>query len=431
MKPATTIALIALAGLAVVAALWATNSGSKTASPTAPTADGTSTSPGGGRRFLPSLESKINSVGEIVVKRAAFEFTVHKVGDTWRLKDRGDYPVKPEVVREVVIGLAELREMEPKTSRPEMYSKIGVDDPVAPPPDSKDQAVPQSTLLTLKDPSGAVLAELIVGNRKPGASEESSSVFVRRKGEAQSWQCQGNLDVPQDQLAWLDTQFANIDRARVRSVRVTPTGSADGSIEVSRATSKDPFKLMNMPEGKELKEPGSPESIAGALTYATFLDVAAASTVDFVATDASARTFELRTFDGLIVNASSIVKDAKTWWKLAASADEAVARTFASQPPDASKPDENKPTQEQIDGAVTKVKNEVTTLNAKWSGYAFAPQEFKAKPLNTSLQEMVKDPASATTPEKPEGAAARPVPPMRPPGMSLPAAPGSVSPEKK
>ena len=438
MKPVPTIALIALAGLAVAAAIWTTRSAQPGSSETSGAAS--SGSAGGGvepgRAFVPGLESKVNSVAEIVITRPELAFTVHKVADRWRLKEKGDYPVKAETVRQVVLGLSELRELEPKTTRPEMYSKIGVDDPKAPAPDAKDVAMPQSTRVTLKDAGGATLADVIVGNRKPGATPATSSVFVRRNGEAQSWQCQGNLDVPRDQLAWLETQFANIDRARVQSVRVTPSDSADGMIDVSRASTSEAFKLANMPAGKELKDPGAPESIAGALTFATFVDVASASTVDFGAADGMARTFELRTFDGLLVRASSIVKDGKTWWKLAASMDEDAARAQASKTPDANKPDANKPegskpegsapTAEQIDAGVAKIKKEVEELNGKWSAYAFAPQDFKSRALNTTLGELVKDPAPATPPgadgtPTPGSAATMPTPTPTP--SSMPVAP--------
>lgn len=412
MKPTTTIALLAVAGLAAVGAFLVVKpSPATSSSPDTAPASSTSSSPG--KPFLPSLAAKINDVAQIEITRPEFTFTIHKVADTWRVKDKGDYPAKPEIVRSLVIALADLKELEPKTTRPELYSKIGVEDPVAPPPDAKDKATPQSALVTLRDAAGAAIAEVIVGNRKHGQTPSTSGVFIRRKGEAQSWLCQGQLDLQREQLAWIDTQFANIDRARIKSVRLQPREG--DPILVSRSSASEPFKIENIPLGKQLKDASTAESIAGLLSFASLMDVAPVGSVSFAPApnESPASSAQLRTFDGLSITITSITRDAKTWWKLSASADQAAAREHAALPPDPTKPDENRPTPEQIDAAVAKLTKESDDLNAKWSQFAIAPQEFKARPMAQVFAELFKDPdppapAPGLAPEIPSAPTATP-----------------------
>lgn len=435
MKRSTIVALFALASVAALGAYLATRSPTTSTS----TGRGPSGSSGGaaapGEAFLPALAARLNEAASISITRPELSFTVHKVGDTWRLKEKGDYPVKAETARALIIALADLKVIEPKTARPDLYSKIGVEDPIAPAPDSADKAIPQATLVAVSDASGAALCQIILGNKKYAQSPGASGIFVRRSGEAQSWLCLGQPDAPRDQLAWIDTQFANIDRTRIKSAIVQPGTSGDpgvatpaAAITVDRAASSDPFRITLLPEGKVLKDPNSPESIASALTFATLIDVARIDQVSFVPGpgERAPSKAELRTFDGLVLHIDAITRDAKTWWKLSARLDEVVARARASLPPDPSTPTENVPTQEQIDSKLAALRAESETLNIKWGGFAFAPQEFKARPLNSTLNDLVKDPDPPAPVAAPEGTTPENAPvPITPPAQGIPGLPQS------
>ena len=88
----------------------------------------------------------VRHYGTLVIRRAAT--------GAWVLPDRADHPARPERVREVLVGLTELRLIEPRTANPEMLERLGVEDPTRP--------GATSALLRVLDANGAPIAELIV-----------------------------------------------------------------------------------------------------------------------------------------------------------------------------------------------------------------------------------------------------------------------------
>ena len=373
---------------------------------------------GSGAPLFPDLASKADAVSTIIVKRAATQITINKDGEAWRVAEKAGYPAKPDAVRALLIGLSQLKLEEPKTQRPEQYSKLGVDDPVAPPPDSADKNVPQSSLITLKDSTGKEIAAVILGNPKYGGQgvvgSGSSGVYVRKPGDKQSWLAMGTVELQREPIGWLESTFADIKRERIRSVVVShPIG---GTVTVLRDKQADPFVVKDIPAGRELKDPGIGEGIAATLTGLTFQDVAAPSAMEASAGSdlKPGPTVTLRTFDGLVITANSITKDAKAWWRMTASADEAILATLpptaaaaSATTADGSKPDapatppstpaalatpESPPV-----GTAIAIKKEVADLNARWSPYAFAPADWKVKSVNTPLADMLKEPSPAAS----------------------------------
>ena len=177
----------------------------------------------------------------------------------------------------------------------------------------------------------------------------------------------------------------------------------------SRCGRADYFGAAGIPEGKELKTPGSQESIVSGLGYTTFEDVRKADAVDFAgaAGGKPGPKVLFRTWDGLLVTVESAEVDGKTWWKLAAAAD---PEPFKEGEGDAAKP---KRTAEEV----TK---EVGDLNARWSGWAYAPVQYKATAFKTRMSEQIKDKSATPEPSAgvPEGM------PQLPPGFpGMPAAP--------
>ena len=73
------------------------------------------------------------------------------------------------------------------------------------------------------------------------------------------------------------------------------------------------------------------------------------------------------------------MKDGKQWWKLSASIDEPAATSVAGPDPEKAK------------AALDNLRKEATDLNAKWSAYAFAPGDYKARNINNTLDDLLND----------------------------------------
>ena len=94
-------------------------------------------------------------------------------GEAWVLPDRGNYPVRPEKLREMLVGLTELRLVEARTADRAQLDRLGVDDP----------ARPGSTavLLRILGPQDQPIAELVVGRRRVRTQGNvPETIYVRR-----------------------------------------------------------------------------------------------------------------------------------------------------------------------------------------------------------------------------------------------------------
>lgn len=331
--------------------------------------------------LLPDLKDHINDVARLDIKRPGDSLSITRTGDTWGLSTKHNYPVQIEHVKALVLGLSELRPLEPKTSNPDLYSKIGVQNPpdTAPPPtpppaNPDDQPPAQPTLVILSDAQGKPLASVILGTQRWGTPP---TIFVRSANDKQSWLAQGKVDVPADAMQWIDRQALNIPRDRVRSVSIVHPDGAE--IDASRTSPTDPaFFVKNIPAGRELSAPTAAESLATSLQSLSIDDVAPIDTLPFEAPT----VMVLRTFDGLVVTARTTAHDAKAWVNFTFSFDDQI--TPAPPTPEA------QPTPPAGQKSPDDVKKEVADLTARLSPWAFAIPEYKAKSLTSHLEDLLK-----------------------------------------
>ena len=109
--------LLATATLVLVAlALVAVATGDRTVSHAAP-----------GEAALPGLAGKLGEAASVVVKRSGLELTFVRDGDGWLVVEKGNYPAAGKV-RQIVLGMADLALVEPKTQKPEFYPRLEVED---------------------------------------------------------------------------------------------------------------------------------------------------------------------------------------------------------------------------------------------------------------------------------------------------------------
>jgi len=108
--------LIVVTVVALVLALWV--SGRREGAAGAPEV--------AGQALYPGFTEALNDVTALEVRGAEHRFTVERAGDDWRLAEWGGFPVRFEAVKKALVGLADLELVEEKTSRPDLYEKLGV-----------------------------------------------------------------------------------------------------------------------------------------------------------------------------------------------------------------------------------------------------------------------------------------------------------------
>ncbi|MBX3405873.1 MAG: DUF4340 domain-containing protein [Phycisphaeraceae bacterium] len=337
---------------------------------------------------LPTLATRLNDAAEITVHRSTGAFTFRRTIEGWGLKEKDGYPANFENLRGLIVGLAQLQLVEAKTANHELFARIGVQDvsPADPPADGSPPPPPESqnVHVEVRDNAGTVLASVILGTQKWGAEPE---VFIRRAGESQSFLARGRVDVPWDQMAWLDKTIVNFPRDRVRAVTLERDGAPP--ISVSRISPQFPaFLVENLPEGRELTTPGAGDQIGNLLNFLSLEDVRAAENFDFDAA-APGPSATVHLFDGTVISLRSALLNGASWAVLRASFDE---------PPPADD-------QERDMTAIDAARAEAGLLDQRLARWAFKLPDHKVRVLQTTWDALLKPIASSTTAdeETPDG----------------------------
>lgn len=241
--------------------------------------------PTGGERAVPGLSDRLVELARVRLSRGKMTINFVAAGDRWAVVEKGNYPAAEERLRKLLVALAELELVEPKTDRAELLARLDLDDP----------ANGKSTLIALQDRAGAQPMELIVGRRRPSnLGGGFSGTYVRKAGTDQAWLARGSPDLSGDVLGWVDRRIVDLPAARVGSMVLT---AADGTaVILTRATPDAAFALEGSPASPD---PKTVAALAGVLAELDLDDVKPAAEMP-VRPDGAA-TAAFTTFDGLIV----------------------------------------------------------------------------------------------------------------------------------
>lgn len=277
-------------------------------------------------------------------------------GDVWVLPEVAGYPVRPEKVRELLVGLTELRLAEPRTANPDMLERLGLQDP--------EKEGSTAALLRVLDGTGAPIVALVVGRRRVRTQGNvPESVYVRRAGETQSWLAEGRLPLDADPQLWIDRDLANLPRERVLKVQVERAGAP--VLVLTKDEGPDGRLALTEPAAAPPLEQTRLDAVGSAFEFLTLTDVHRAA--DIPGTRLGRTHFTLS--DNLGISVTVHEEGEAVWVLLEASGDAEAER-----------------------------------LNARWRGWAYQLGAWKRRALLPTLEELRPEEAPA------EAAPARPAP---------------------
>jgi Domain of unknown function (DUF4340) len=299
-------------------------------------------------RALPALADKLGQVASVDIRRNGLHLTFVRSGDNWLVAQKSDYPADLGKIRRIVLALADMTLVEPKTSDPNLYPRLQVEDP----------GKGKSTLVTIKDKAGADIADLIVGKRNfDRLGEGNDGVYVRKPGDPQSWLARGSLDFSDDMANWLARRIVDIPDKRVAKVGLTqPDGAA---LLLSRAKPDAKFAVENPPKDAKYKSDAALGEPAMALETLDLEDVLPSAKMPVP--DKGVTTASYTTFNGLTVTVKLFRHDDKNWIALAAS-------------------------------GAGKAADEAKKIDAKVSRWVYAIPSYKAKMIETKLADLLEPP---------------------------------------
>ncbi|MBS0589986.1 MAG: DUF4340 domain-containing protein [Proteobacteria bacterium] len=256
--------------------------------------------------LMPGLREELNAVDAFTIKGAGGKtlLELRRSGAEWRVAQRANYPADVGKLREYLFKLADAKVLDAKTSNPQRYAELGVEDPIDP------QA--KSLLVAL----GGVHDQpnLIVGLYN---GQGEGGTFVRREGEKQSVLASGNLLVEKDPATWIRHELIDIDAAKIREVRLTDLDGKVVRIHKERASDAN-FMLADLPKGREPASESIANGLGVGLSNLRADDVV--STHDVVVPD---KVYKVRyvDFDGTIIDVIAWDVDGKPHVQFVASND--------------------------------------------------------------------------------------------------------------
>ena len=310
---------------------------------------------------FPDLAERLATVATVELRRHNEVATLRREGDTWTVAEKHGYPAVPSRVRELLVGLAELRLVEERTANTELFSRLGLEDPQTP--------GGTSVSITVKDGAGNAIASLIVGRRRVRtAANLPEAVHVRRPGELRAWLAEGALRPDTDPLLWLERDIIDIKRDRVARATTRRAGAAP--VTVRRDSPGEEFTLIDAAEGF-VADRIRLDDLPSVLEFLSFSDVKPAQALADAPTAGEAR---IETFDGLSVTIRLLAHAEALWAKIA----------VAWAPPDAPVGAESA----QAPLRPEALRAEAEALAARLGVWAFRLPDWKSEVLTYRLEDI-------------------------------------------
>ena len=289
------ISLAAATVVLVAAAILALASGDRGVSHAAP-----------GERAFPGLAAKLGDVATVAVTRNGSTLTMVRDGDGWLVSEKGRYPANAEKISQLVLAMADLTLVEPKTQSPDLYPRLEVEDP----------GKGKSALVAVKDKSGGTIAEAIVGKRRyDRLGGGNDGVYIRRPGESQAWLARGSLDPSGEPSSWLDRHILDISEKKIaKAVLTQPDGAR---LVISRSAPAEKFAVEDAPADAKFKSETTTSGPATALETLDLDDVKPRGELPVPEKDVTNASFT--TFDGLAVDLRMFEHDKANWVAISAA----------------------------------------------------------------------------------------------------------------
>ena len=224
-----------------------------------------------GQKLFPDFP--LNDVATIHIQAAADLHLANKDG-AWRVLERADYPANYSQIRELLIKLSDLKISQSEPIASSQLARMDLEPP--------GKGTNSATLVEFLDKPGKTLQSLLLGKKHFEQSSRPSPYgdfadgrYVLLPDDRKDLLL---ISDPLDSIevnpeSWLDRDFFKIEK--LQSVALLSTNSTN-SWKLTRESEAAPWVLA-APNPGEVLDSNKVSSLAGTLSYASFVDVASNS----------------------------------------------------------------------------------------------------------------------------------------------------------
>ena len=251
-----------------------------------------------GQKLLHNFQ--VNDVASIHLKGES-ELTLGRKGDHWCVLEKGNYPANFPQISELLLKISDLKIVQSEPIAASQLARMHLAQP--------GRGADSGVLVEFKDAQGKTLQSLLLGKKHTEKSERPSPMMrFGDEGFADGRYVMLKSD-PQDLLTvsdplnsldpkpgeWLNKDFFKVEKPE--SIAFISTNPAN-SWRLSRESESAPWVLAN-PKPGEILDTNKLSSLAGTLSYPSFVDVAADPSPEKTGLD-KALAVNIETFDHFI-----------------------------------------------------------------------------------------------------------------------------------
>jgi hypothetical protein len=300
--------------------------------------------------FLAGFSATADSAYRIrIVSPDADPVDISRKGTDWVVDSRNNYPADTAKLSQLFIALASAQLVEEKTSNPENYDKLEVDDP-------EQGGSGRKLDITGDNAAWSVIL---------GKSAQADFRYARIADSATSYLIDRNPEVPDNAAGWLRPEIVDVQAGAVRKLTIRHSDADTIKIEKGAADERE-FKLLAVPEGREPSYPTVGTGIAGALAGLELDDVRPAADGDATST----AVFE--TWAGLTITVDVYTENDENWISIRAdqkAADAAEEKGVAVE---------------------TEVEENADSINRRVAGWQYRIPDYKSELLTRRWDDLLK-----------------------------------------
>jgi len=244
------------------------------------------------------LNLQINDVAAIHIKGDT-DLVLDRKDDGWHVQERGDYPANVSQIRDLLFKMSELKVAQSDPIAPSQLARMHLEQP--------GKGANSATLLEFKNAQGKTVQSVLLGKKHTQKSERPSPMsfgdegfadgrYVMLPGDAKTVLTVSDpLNSADPKCSeWEDKDFFKVEKPRTISFTST---NASNSWTLTRTNESAPWTL-EQPKTGEVLDSNKVSSLAGALSYPNFVDVAADAAPDKTGLD-KPLAVTIETFDHL------------------------------------------------------------------------------------------------------------------------------------